>query len=89
MADKRFPDGIIFKLPRENAPDYVIGGISIKKKEALEWIKKEEGDWINLDLLVSREGKGYCAVNDYKKPSNPKPEEAEPINDEEDKELPF
>lgn len=89
MSDKKFPDGIIFKLPRENAPDYVIGAISIKKKEALVWIKEQDGDWINLDLLVSKEGKPYCAVNEYKKPSSPKPEETDPIEEKDDRDLPF
>jgi hypothetical protein len=28
-----FPDGLIYKLPREGAPDFVKGSISIKRAE--------------------------------------------------------
>ena len=33
-----FPDGIIFKLPRENAPDFVKGSLSLKRADLIKWL---------------------------------------------------
>tara|TARA_R100001244_G_C5083994_1_gene114674 strand:+ start:264 stop:500 length:237 start_codon:yes stop_codon:yes gene_type:complete len=69
MSENRFPKGIFFKAPREGAPDFVKGNLSIKREEAIEWLKEEQGEWVNLDLKSSKEGKLYLAVNDWK-PNN-------------------
>jgi len=67
MADKRFSKGFIFKRPREGAPVFVKGSLSIKVDEAIEFLKAEGGEWVNLDLLQSKEGdKLYFTVNDFK-----------------------
>jgi len=66
-----FPNGIMFKLPHEKAPDFVKGSISIKLDEAIEYLqaKKATGEqWINLDAKVSKNtGKGYLQLNTWKK----------------------
>ena len=72
MADKIFPEGIMFKLPGETAPDYVKGKILIKSEEAIAFIKSQNSEWISLDLLVSKGGKPYCAVDTWKKDPNHK-----------------
>jgi len=70
---KRFPTGMYFNPPREGAPEFVRGSISIKKAEVLEWLNQEQSNdkgYVNLDVLKSREGKLYLAINDYVKPTD-------------------
>ena len=72
MADKIFPKGLIYKKAREGAPDFVKGALSVKVDEFADFLEehKDEGGWVNIDLLESREGKAYCALNSWKpKPS--------------------
>jgi len=61
-----FPDGLIFKLPRENAPDFVKGSLSLKRAELVSWLSGKNDEWINLDLKVGKSGKSYASVNTYK-----------------------
>ena len=66
---KEYPKGIYFNRPRENAPEFVLGSISIKKQEFLEWLDQKETNekgYVNLDVLNGKEEKPYLAVNDYK-----------------------
>jgi hypothetical protein len=67
MQDKIFVDGMIFKKPRENAPEFVKGNISIKSDVFIEFLRKHtKGDgWVNVDLLKSREGKLYLSLNTF------------------------
>jgi len=65
-TEKKFIDGLIFKAPHENAPDYVIAKISIKRQELIAWLQSQEGEWINADLKESQQGKLYAAVDDWK-----------------------
>ena len=51
-----FPDGLIFKLPRENAPDFVKGSLSLKRAELVSWLSGKSDEWINLDLKVGKSG---------------------------------
>jgi hypothetical protein len=68
--DKIFAQGLIYKAPRENAPDFVKGSLSIKTEEFTKFLEdhtKPDG-WVNLDLKVSRGGKLYCELNQYSRP---------------------
>ncbi|MCZ8113852.1 hypothetical protein [Silanimonas sp.] len=66
MSDKEFPEGLILKAPRDGAPDYVIGSLSIKRGEFLNWLKGREGDWVNLNLKRATSGKWYAEVDSWK-----------------------
>jgi hypothetical protein len=66
MSDKEFPEGLILKAPRDGAPDYVIGSLSIKRGEFLNWLKGREGDWVNLNLKRGQSGKWYAEVDTWK-----------------------
>lgn len=74
MADteKKFAQGFIFKRPREGAPDFVKGSMSIKVMEAIEFLKTAENEWMNLDLLQSKSNpeKLYFVVNEWKPKEN-------------------
>lgn len=66
MADIEFIDGLIVKAPNQNAPDYVKAKLSIKRDDLIAWLSEKDGEWINADVKVSREGKWYCAVDNWK-----------------------
>lgn len=68
-----FVDGLIIKAPREGAPDFVKGSISIKRAELIQWLQGKQDDWVNLDIKESRGGKWYAAVNDWKPNQNNAP----------------
>lgn len=87
MSDKVFVDGVIFKLPRDNAPEFVKGSISIKMKDLIAFAKEHHKDgWLNVDLLVGRSGKPYTALNTWE----PKKEEAKvPAVEEFEDSIPF
>lgn len=64
---KNFTDGLIFKKPRENAPEFIKGSLSVKVDDFIEYLKKNESNgWVNIDLKVSKEGKYYAELNDWK-----------------------
>lgn len=64
MSD--FPKGIFAKEPHSQAPDFVKGKVSIKVADAIEWLKQQTDEWVNLDMKEAKTGKWYLAVNDYK-----------------------
>jgi hypothetical protein len=67
MGESIFASGIMFKLPRDNAPDFVKGSLSIKMDDFNAWAKDhEEKGWINLDLKVGKSGKPYVELNLWK-----------------------
>ena len=61
--------GFFFDKPREGAPEFVKGRVSIKVEEAIEMLNQYKNDkgYVNLDLLKSKDGgKLYFTVNDWK-----------------------
>ena len=83
MSESKLINGIFFKK-RENQPDFVVGKISINRKSFAEWIKAnaKDDEWINGDILLSKGGKYYIQVDDWK------PEKKEVAN-EGTEDLPF
>ena len=72
MDDIKFADGIYFKEPHQNAPDFVKGKLSIQKQKLMAWLEgMDAGDegYINLDIKVAKSGKLYIAVDNWK-PNN-------------------
>ncbi len=66
--EKIFVDGMIFKRPKEGAPEFIKGNISIKVAEFGVFIAKhEKNGWVNLDLKSSKEGKLYLELNTWEK----------------------
>jgi hypothetical protein len=62
---KVFADGFIFKR-NENAPEFVIGGISIKVEEAQKFLSANQNNgWVNLDVKQSKSGKYYMELNTF------------------------
>lgn len=63
--EKIFAEGFSFKR-NEKAPDFVIGRLSLKADEAIEFIKKhQKNGWINLDVKKARTGNFYIELDTY------------------------
>ena len=85
-------NGFYPKPKHENAPDFVIGKLSIRVdqfREFLgEYLKEHPEEWINIDMKVSKNGKGYAVIDNWEPgqqgASAPQPA---PADDKED--LPF
>lgn len=66
MSDKKFIDGLLVKAPRGNAPEYVVGHLSLKREELITWLQQQNGEWVNVDLKIANSGKWYAQVDDWK-----------------------
>ena len=103
MAEEKiFADGFVFKR-NENAPDFVVGRISIKVEEATAFIKQhEKNGWVNLNVKTARSGNYYMdldtfqandsspkesAVDKYSKKTETKQQPT--VKEEEEDDLPF
>ena len=76
MAENKYIKGLIIKAPKQGAPAFVKGSISIKREEMLEWLKTAQGEWINLDIKESKESKKwYAEINEWKPSKDPVAEE--------------
>lgn len=72
MEEKKetiFANGMFFKKPHENAPDFVKGDISIKVDEFIQFLTKYKNStgYVNLNLKKSRGGKLYIDLNTWEK----------------------
>lgn len=67
MSDtEKFIPGLYFNLPREGAPDFVLGGIKIDLPRFIEWAKSQPDTEVRADLKRSKDGKGYAERNTWK-----------------------
>ena len=85
MADVDFVDRMIIKEPRQGAPDFVKGSISIKRADLGNWLRGKDDEWINLDIKVGKSGKWYVQVNNWK----PDASQGAPVADFKDDSIPF
>lgn len=101
--EKEFVNGLIVKAPRDGAPDFVKCAISIRREELMTFLTTKEGDWINIDVKVSKNGKWYAEVNNWKPENTPQqesqsapqngspqsPQQSAPINNDFNDDIPF
>ena len=95
QKEKVFADGFMFKR-REDAPDFVIGRLSVKVDEAIAFLRNnEKNGWVNLDIKYGRSGNAYLELDTYE-PKNKDVEKSAPavkptpqVEEEDDEELPF
>lgn len=70
MADKEYANGIWGDPPREGAPDFVVGNLSIIPARFIEWLEQQtpnEKGYVRLDILTRKEGHGWSfPLNTYK-----------------------
>jgi len=64
--------GGLYPKPRNpNSPDWVICKASVNVAQFREWMQgylkqNPDSEWINMDLLVAKSGKGYAKIDDWK-----------------------
>lgn len=73
-----FADGLMWRDPHQNAPDFVKGSLSIHAEKLYAWAKEHanEKGWVSVDMKQSKKGGIYYQLNTFK-PKNPaaQPEE--------------
>jgi hypothetical protein len=85
MKEKIFADGFSFKR-NENAPDFVVGRMSIKVEDAVTWLKSNASNgWVNLDIKTSQSGNYYCELDTWKPTNNTEKPKSEAVSED----LPF
>ena len=79
MEEKVFADGFTFKRS-ENAPEFVVGRLSLKIDAAIEFIKQhQKNGWINLDVKKARTGNFYIELDTYTPKDNKSVAEANSV----------
>jgi hypothetical protein len=88
--ERIFADGFIIKR-RDNAPEFVIGNLSIKVDEAIAFLKKyEKKGWVNLNLKKGRSGNPYVELDTFEaKPKDTGAAVSAKAEPEDDGNLPF
>jgi hypothetical protein len=85
QKEKIFADGFSFKR-NENAPDFVVGRMSVKVEDAVMWLKSNaKNGWVNMDIKQSKGGNYYCELDTWE--AKPKAEATQTETVEEN--LPF
>ena len=69
--EKNFVDGLLVKLPDDNAPDFVKLKLSIKLDECGPWVSAQKAndpkiEWLNIEIKEGRSGKWYAERNMWK-----------------------
>ena len=64
--NKILVNGLYFKLPHINAPEFVKGKLSITVNEFVQFINNnQKNGYINIDLLVSKAGAPYAILDTW------------------------
>lgn len=78
--ERIFADGFVFKR-NENAPDFVVGRLSLKVDDAVSFIREhEKNGWVNLGVKQARSGNYYVDLDTFD--AEKKPVKNEPENDD-------
>jgi len=66
MAEKVYAKGLYGKKPRQGAPDFVLGSISVKVEDFISFLHANVNDagYVNIDILNGKEDKLNCVLND-------------------------
>lgn len=65
QQEKIFADGFSFKR-RDNAPEFVVGRMSVKVEDAVVWLKSNaKNGWVNMDIKQSKSGNYYCELDTW------------------------
>tara|TARA_A100000172_G_C3039356_1_gene109822 strand:+ start:1374 stop:1751 length:378 start_codon:yes stop_codon:yes gene_type:complete len=69
MADDReFADGMYFS---EGKQGFIHLTVSINREKVINWLKKKDDEYINIDVKTSKQGKMYGQVNNFGKDKSP------------------
>jgi hypothetical protein len=80
QEEKIFADGFSFKRS-ENAPDFVVGRLSLKVEDAIAFIREhDKRGWINLNIKTARSGNHYVELDTYEPKGDSKATESKPTS---------
>ena len=85
--DKVFADGFYWDR-HENAPDFVVGKMSVKVAQAVPFLQEHanDGGYVNLQVKRSKGGKLYVELDTWqpeqRQPSQPPAESQPPAGDD-------
>ena len=87
--EKIFADGFSFKK-RDNAPEFVVGRVSIKIEDAIPFLKEKANGqgWVSLNINQARSGKYYMELDTFV-PKSQEKTEATPKVEKKEEPLPF
>jgi hypothetical protein len=68
MSEKKYAKGFYGNQKRQNAPAFVLGSVSIKVEDAIQWLQENKNDkgYCNLDINEGRDGKLSIFLNEFK-----------------------
>jgi hypothetical protein len=76
--DKKFASGIFFNEPHPNAPDWVLGSISVRPQDFVSWLHEQDVDdkgYIRMQVAISKSsGKPYVALDTWKPEAKEEPQ---------------
>jgi len=65
VSDKIFVNGLVVKR-NDNAPEYVLANLSIKRTDLIEFLRDQDSDWLNVALKRAKSGKCYAELDTWK-----------------------
>ena len=73
MSEKKFAKGFYGTMKPQNAPSFVLGRVSIKVEDAIQWLQENKNDkgYVNLDINEGRDGKLSIFINEFKPKTQP------------------
>ena len=75
--EKIFANGFSFKR-NEKAPSFVVGNLSVKKEDAIEFLNQhEDGGYVNLNINMSKNGTYYVELDTWKPTQQAKTQESD------------
>ena len=95
MNDSDMVGGLYVKPKHPNAPDFVIGKASINVAQFREWFgaylkANPDKEWVNLDMKVSKSGKGYAVIDTWEPKQESTPvAQSVPASAGDDSDIPF
>jgi len=60
MSEKQYAQGFYGHAPSERAPDFIVGSMSVKVEQAIEWLQAQEPD-----------GNGFVRLSISRQKANP------------------
>jgi len=68
MNESKLASGMFIDMPHQNAPHFVMCKISVKCQDFYHFMKQNanEKGYVNIDVLISKSGKPYAKLNDWK-----------------------
>lgn len=91
MNDKQFVNGLRFNTPRDRAPAWIKGHISVKVDDFIAYAQanQDQRGWLNIDVKESKGGNLYCELNTYGRDKGSNPPINEPLPEQNSNDLPF